>query len=96
MFLSKKKKKKRTVINYKKENELHNSHTSPVTYRYLYATKDEHTVLMKDIEGMNNCRKSIKTRHMEEENQVETANVRNKIKRLTIIIFLYNKEKRQK
>lgn len=47
-------KKTRTVINYKKENELNNSHTSPVTY--LYTTKDEHTVLLKDIEGMNNCR----------------------------------------
>lgn len=69
-------KKTRTVINYKNENELHNSHTSPVTY--LYTTKDEHTVLLKDIEGMNNCRKCIKTRHMEEENQEETENVNKK------------------
>lgn len=60
----------------KQENELHNSHTSPVTY--LYTTKDEHTVLLKDIEGMNNCRKCIKTSHMEEENQEETENVNKK------------------
>lgn len=75
-FFYPRRKKTRTVINYKKENELHNSHTSPVTY--LYTTKDEHTVLLKDIEGMNNCRKCIKTSHMEEENQEETENVNKK------------------